>query len=310
MARVLEVALTSEDAQALVEEALHTDGVLGVQMQRGAALKPPGDVVRLTATTDGLLNVMQALERRQLLRRPGVSFTVSSPDAAVSPPDNARIRNDFSDATWEEMECEVAKQGNIDLNALLLMALAGAMAAIGIATNSLHVVVGAMVLAPGFEPVLRVSLAAVSGGVSWRRGMADTVKGYASMAVGAAAATWALDLPPSLSLDTTSDYLPRGVLIQYWTSISAASLLVTAAASVAGALVVVMRRSVLTTGVMIALAFVPAATLVGMSLVVGDWDTAGRAALRWTVELSAVLLAGLAVFSWKRFAVQKRKTSL
>jgi hypothetical protein len=309
MARILEISLPKEHTHAVVSEIQASDHIIGIQIQRQASLKPPGDLLRVSATTDGVLSVMQLLESRQLLRSSDVTVTIMTTDATLSQPHNERIRQDFSDATWEEMESQIAKEGNIDINAIGLMMLAGAMAAVGIATNAIHVVIGAMVVAPGFEPILRIPLAIVSRGPSWRKGLADTAKAYAAILVGAAATTWVLQIPRSLSFDTSSDYLPVGVLVLYWTSLSLPSILVTGAAGIVGALVVAMRRSVLTAGVMIALALIPSAALVGMALVVGSYDVAGRAGLRWLVEVAGVLLAGLIVFGWKQLAVQKRSTS-
>ncbi len=65
------------------------------------------------------------------------------------------------------------------------MAVAGAIAAAGIATNALHLVIGAMVIAPGFEPLLKISLGIAAAGTGWKRGARQTGAAYGVLVVGA-----------------------------------------------------------------------------------------------------------------------------
>lgn len=304
------MSLPAEHTDSLLAEILTIEGVIGIQLRRGSSIKPPGDVLELDMTSDALLAIMQVLDKRALPGCDQFSLTISSPDATVSARYNRDIRTDFGEGTWEEIECEIASESNMAANALLIMAAAGALAAAGIATDSLHIVVGAMVIAPGFEPLLRISLALVARGASWRQGLGDTFKAYGALMAGAAATTWLLQLPRSLTISQSTHYLEPGILITYWTTFSASSVLVTGAAAIAGTLIVVMKRSILTAGVMIALALIPTASLVGMALVVGNFDVVQQAAMRWCLDAGAVLIAGLGIFTWKRLRVQRRSTWL
>ena len=45
MPRVIEVSVPSEQTDQLVAELRSRDEVLGLRLQRGASLKPPGDVI-------------------------------------------------------------------------------------------------------------------------------------------------------------------------------------------------------------------------------------------------------------------------
>jgi hypothetical protein len=310
MARTLQLSVPADQTDLVLNEIKSIDGVIGIRIRRGSSIKPPGDVLELDTTSNGLLAITKALDRRGLHRRSDFNLTISSPDATVSPTYNHDIRTDFSDGTWEEIECEIASESNMSINAIWVMGLAGVLAAVGIATNSLHTVIGAMVIAPGFEPILRIPLALVARGASWKHGLGDTLKGYGALLLAAAATAWLLQLPPSLSMAQSSDYLEPGALVKYWTTLSVTSVIVTIAAAIAGALIVAMKRSVLTAGVMIALALIPTASLVAMALVVGNLDLMQQAAIRWAVDAGAVCVAGLAIFFWKRLRVQRRSTWL
>ena len=74
------------------------------------------------------------------------------------------------------------------------------------------------------------------------------------------------------------------------------SVVIALAAPAAGAALVAAQRSVLSAGVMSALALIPSASITGMALVLGEFSLAGKAAVRWTVDVACVLLGGAAVF--------------
>jgi uncharacterized membrane protein len=208
--------------------------------------------------------------------------------------------------SWEEIEQVIGHQSNMTLNAVTVMFISGVIAAIGIATNALHIVLGAMLIAPGFLPMVRVSLGMVAESPSWRRGLIDILKGYAALAAGAAGATLllvALGKPP---LGEEASYLPAGTLISYWMSITGPSVAVSFVSGVVGTILLTTGRSVLTAGVMVALALVPGASLVGMGAVAGDLNVVGGGALRWTVDAVIVIITSLMVLLWKRASVHKR----
>jgi len=93
-------------------------------------------------------------------------------------------------------------------------------------------------------------------------------------------------------------------------SITFSSLAATALASIAGALLAATNRSVLTGGVMVALALIPSATDTGMGIVAGEWTVAGRALLCWVIEAGLVFIFPIAFFAWKQRRVQRRKMML
>jgi uncharacterized membrane protein len=71
-------------------------------------------------------------------------------------------------------------------------------------------------------------------------------------------------------------------------------------------LLIASRRAVLTAGVMIALALVPAATIASLGVVAGQLDVAGKGLLRWAIEVALVAATSALVFLWKRSSVQRR----
>ncbi|GAA4363243.1 DUF389 domain-containing protein [Hymenobacter saemangeumensis] len=305
MPRTVELTLPAAYTATVLEEIQRISGIISLRLQRGASLKPVGDVVSLEITDLALPTLMRLIARQQQLH-PEVSLSTSQPLSVISSSHSQEISTDVREATWEEMESMISRDSNMNTNGLLTMVLAGIIAAVGISTNAVHLVVGAMVIAPGFEPIVRVPLGIIGKHATWKRGVIDTGKGYAAMLVAAALAALVLRAIGQDTLDGSASYLKEGTLLAYWTTITPASLLASATASFAGALVIATHKSVLTAGVMIALALVPTATLTGMALVEGEWDIAGQAALRWLLEVLLVIGLSVVVIIWKKGAVQRR----
>jgi len=252
--------------------------------------------------------VMRGLEKRRLIDGTRATLSTSQPLTYAGIEQAELIMNDPNEATWEEMEFSLASESNMGFNGLMSMATAGAIATVGIATDTIHVVVGAMVIAPGFEPLSRIGLGVVAGGSAARRGVRDTAKGYAALLVAAMLTAWVLAVIGSSPFGDDATYLADGALSSYWTSITATAVLVSCVASIAGAILIAGERQVLTAGVMIALALVPSTALAGAGLALGEFRTAGLALGRLLVDIGAVTALSTAVFAAKRARTHRRRS--
>lgn len=311
MPRTVDITVPADQSDPLRDALADLPGLLSVRLQRGVSLQPPGDVLALEATIAGVAELMRRLDARGLTTRPDVSFRISEPTAIVSSTHWRHIARDDSEATWEEMDFALARSSNMTLNGLGSMLLAGFIAAVGINTNALHLVIGAMVIAPGFAPLTRIALGATTGSRNslWR-GLLDTGRGYAALVVGAAVAGLVLRALGEATPGGDGSYFQKETLVSYWTQPTYQSFLVSAAAAIAGAILIAAHRTVLTGGVMIALALIPSGTLIGMALVWTDGALAGRAAVRLLIEMGLVVSLSALVLLWKRLRSHRRPLPL
>lgn len=309
MPRRVEIVTPSQQSDSLLRRLQEIDGVLGTRLQKGASQQPSGDVISLDVLNRSLPEVCRLLADQKVGMDGSSSFSTSEPTSLVQSSAAEAIARDTSEASWEEIELLLGRESNMTANAMLVMFISGVIATIGIATNALHLVMGAMVIAPGFMPMVRVSLGIVGRSAAWRRGLADMFKGYAALVVGAASTTLLLIALGKSPLDEESSYLPAGILVSYWTNITAPSVLVSLVSGVVGTILVATGRSVLTAGVMVALSLVPGAAIIGMGAVAGNLDALIGGALRWIVDVLMVTVTAYLVFSWKRAAVHKRPIS-
>lgn len=304
MSRTIEISLPAEKADNLIRDLRDADGIVGFALQRGASLKPPGDVLTVHTTNEGFLRLLALLPNHQL--DADASILTSEPRSLVSDTSQRRIDAETNEASWPEMAALLRRETNVSSNYLMAMFCAGLIAAVGLWTETVHIVVGAMVIAPGFEPIIRLPFGLLGRQrASWIQGLSSTGLGYLALLAGAAAALLVLSVgQPSGGTIGSRDW------VQYWSSIQFSSVLVALAAGAAGAAIIAAQRSVLTAGVMIALALVPSAAIVGMALAAGELPLAAKGLLRWAVDAACVVVAGGLVFLLKRNHAHGRERSI
>lgn len=307
MPRKVEIILPSSQTDEIVSEIKALKGMIGLRLQRSASIQPPGDLVTVEITNRAVNRLLRLLDQRKVGHGDSSSIATSQPFSLISAASTKDIEQDTNDIPWEEMKTLIANDSNMNANVIAAMFIAGVFAAIGIMTNALHIVIAGMIVAPGFEPIVQISLGVVSQNRVWRGGFINTAKGYAAVVAGAATAGLVLQALGIPLLEGKSSYLPVGTLFSYWTEITASSTIVAALAGIAGALLIASRREVLTSGVMIALALIPAATVFSLGLITGRWDVAGKGLLRWVLEVGLIIVSSGLVFLWKRRYVQYRK---
>ncbi|HRK96385.1 MAG TPA: DUF389 domain-containing protein [Rhodospirillales bacterium] len=303
MSRVINVTVIPDQRDDILNRIEGVAGVAGISVHYGASLMPPGDIVSVQASSDATRAVLAQLGEAGVLSGAG-TVVLSEPTALLAPSSQELVDNERTEAIWEEIAALLRRDTNVGVNFLLLMAAAGAIAAVGIVEGTIHIVVGAMLLAPGFEPFMRIVFGAMSSGqgTGVASGIRATAYGYAVLAAAAAALAVALSLLGRLPAGGLSS-LP---LVQYWITIGPPGVIVSVLAAVAGAAVLTSRRTVFAAGVMVALALVPGAAIAGMALVLGDVALAACGGLRWAVDASCVLVAGGSMLALKRFTLHRR----
>ncbi len=172
-----------------------------------------------------------------------------------------------------------------DVDFFVMMGLAAAIAAFGLLLSSGAVIIGAMLVAPLFTPILAFSMAIVMGDIRLiRLALESSLRGI-FLAIGIALAIGVLaPLPPDpAQLPEIASRIQPNLL----------DLAVALAAGAAGAYAIA-RRDVAAAlpGVAIAAALVPPVAVVGVGLAAGRVGIAGGAALLVTTNLIAISLAG------------------
>jgi hypothetical protein len=298
MSRHVSLQLSPDQAKHALDVLTEMQGVLSLSHQKGTSVNPPGDVITAELVDRSLPHLMRELDDMGMGNRSDMSVTLSQPTGLVGA-QSAAIADVPASATLEEMDFTMARQSTMGVDNVFVMAAAGAIAAVGIATNSIHVVVGAMILAPGFQPLMRAALGLATRSAGIVRGLKDTAIGYGCLIAGAAVASLMLRLLGVELPADTDGYLDQGALVAYWSSLTPAATMATVAAAAAGALIIASTRSELTAGAMVALALVPAATMISMGAVAGAGDVAVNGLVRLLHDAAIVVLVGSVVYAIK-----------
>jgi len=180
---------------------------------------------------------------------------------------------------------------NAGLAYWLVLGLAGAIAALGLALNSSAVIIGAMLIAPLLAPVVGLGLALAIGDGRLALEVASIVV-VSTLAVILVGALLALALPLPFQTVTTE--------IAARTRPTTLDLVIAVASGLAGAVVTVARRSRLSgavPGVAVAVALVPPLAVTGYGIGTGwNWPIIRGSLLLYGANLAGIVMSGMVVF--------------
>jgi uncharacterized hydrophobic protein (TIGR00271 family) len=271
-------------------------GVAHLALFRGAAVRPPGDVVEADLARECVDAVLAELTALSLDHDGAITLealdTVLSDaaDAAEEAAPGAGV----DAVVWDELIARTGEDSRLSVSFQVFLTIACLLAAIGAITDSPVTVVGAMVLGPEFGP-----LAAVAVGVVLRR--RDLIRrGAVALAVGFPVAM-AVTAGAALAFDATglltTATLDRLDQVDFIYDVGPFSLIVAMLAGVAGMLALTSAKSASLVGVFISVTTVPAAAFASVALVEGRLDEAVSSAVQLLVNLVGIVLsAALGLF--------------
>lgn len=176
---------------------------------------------------------------------------------------------------------------------LTLMALAGVLAAVGLLTNSVPVLIGAMLVAPAFPPLALLTIGLVLGRWSLAgRSFFVAMSGLALSVVFTMLTTWLLNVTGVVPED--ANLLQRELLEERvrpgWYSIIAAL-----AAGIAAMLAAVRNKMDALIGTLASVALVPAGAAAGIAFISGDPTRGLGGLILLSINVTLIVAMGLAV---------------
>ena len=192
-------------------------------------------------------------------------------------------------ATREEIYSDVASGARLDRNFFIMVVLSTIVAAIGLNSNGVAAVIGAMVIAPLLGPVLGFSMGAALGDFALLKRSSVTL----AAGIGTALAC-SLLLSFVLPIDLDSRELMSRAEVRL------DGLALAMAAGGAAALSLTRSQASTLVGVMVAAALLPPGAAVGLFMGAGEWPLAMRACLLLALNVAALILSALIVFRLRR----------
>jgi hypothetical protein len=302
----LAVPATATDEQ--LERLSDLNGVLNLSVERGASVKPPGDVITVHALNRAVDDVL-ATARRAEDHGP-TAVATSGIESLVVSGAQGLIADDADESPWEEFERTLRHHGRISVNYLILMTLGGGVAMAGLLSPPVPqalALAASAVLAPAFEPAAKLAVALVRPtGRALGRSLVALAAGYAVLATGGAVTFLVLR---ALGLASAST-LASSDGVHMVLDPTAADWLVAAGGALAGMVIVTSFRQAVLAGALIALALVPAAAVLGAGVVAGDPALTVGGLKRTAEDLGLVLVLGGAVVLTKHRLLHRGRAPL
>ncbi len=273
----------------------------------GAAKQPAGDMILCDVAREEASVIIEDLKE---LRIPELGSITLEPidsqlSAAAERAERAAPGLPADAVVWEEVEARTSESTEIGGNFLLFMALACLIASVGLYLGAPILIVGAMVVGPEFGPLAGFCVAIVER----RRDVAS--RSLTALAVGfpvgitaAFLFTLACTSTGLLASDFTSAEHP---LTQFISHPDTFSFLVALFAGTAGVLSLTSAKSGALVGVLISVTTIPAAADIGVGAATADWSEWRGAMAQLSVNLAAIVLAGVTTLSVQRRIYRRRR---
>lgn len=289
----LRILVPTELGPAVQALLLREPGAVHLSVVRGAAIDPTGDLIEVDVEHASLAALVSRLEDLGVSRRGSFSFS-DVIDARSPAADAARGLTQSRGSeliSWDEVAARTRDDTRATPAYLLLMVIAGVIAAGGILTNNELLIVGAMIVSPDYGPLAGLCVAALAGPADRARSSAWALfLGFAVAAGSAALVAVAAALTGQVPAAYLAGDRPVTELIA---EPNLASLIVALAAGVAGIIALGQAKSGAVVGVLVSVTTIPAAANVGLALALGNVDEAVGALAQLAINLAGLVVAGV-----------------
>jgi uncharacterized hydrophobic protein (TIGR00271 family) len=293
-------------AGRVVDALEHWPSVVDIVRIPDVARKPLGDLILCDVAREDASVVLAEL-RRLGVDRVG-TITVDEIDTAVS--DVAReaerlARGHAADAViWEEVETRTSESAELSGAFLAFMVLATAIAAVGILTDSVVLIIGAMVVGPEFGPLAGICVAVVQRRLALaRRSLKALIVGFPVAIATTCLGTLVLRATSLAPEELEPGNHPTTLFIS---EPNRYSVIVALLAGTAGMLSLSTAKSGALVGVLISVTTIPAAANVGVAAAYGEWGEFGGALAQLLINVGCIVAAGVATLAAQRALFARR----
>jgi uncharacterized hydrophobic protein (TIGR00271 family) len=292
---------SADDVMGVLRRVPSVSSVVRLQ---GAASRPDGDLILADVAREDASALLAEL--RALGLDSDGSIALDETDTTLSKrarrAEQAAAGSPADAVIWEEVEARTSESTELSFTFLGFMVLATLIAAVGILNDSIILIIGAMVVGPEFGPLAAICVALVTGRTSLaRRSLAALAVGF-PLAIAASAAL-TLILRAAGEAPETVEH-PETLFIS---DPNIYSVLVAGFAGIAGMLSLSTAKSGALIGVLISVTTIPAAGNVGVAAAYGNWDECRGAALQLAINLSTIVVVGVATLAAQRGLYARRR---
>jgi uncharacterized hydrophobic protein (TIGR00271 family) len=303
----LRIVAPSHQSEHVLDLLYSEPSVSNLVYLERAARKPEGDVILCDVAREDASVIVGDL--RELDIDTAGSISLEEIDSQISA---AALRAEKaapglpSDAVvWEEVESRTSENVELSASFLVFMAVAMMIAAVGIFTDQVVLIIGAMVVGPEFGPIAGLCVAAVQLRTDLlKRSLVALTIGFPL----GITATFLLALALKGTGLVPDDFAEEShPFTQFISDPDFFSFLVAYLAGTAGVLSLTSAKSGALIGVLISVTTIPAAANIGVAAAFGDWSEWAGALGQLSLNLSAIFLAGIGTLYLQRWLYKRRR---
>jgi uncharacterized hydrophobic protein (TIGR00271 family) len=307
----MRIVVPSHQAEHALDLLESTPSVVNVIYLERAAHRPEGDVILCDVAKEDASVVIGDLKELDIDVEGSIALEQvdSLISTAAEDAEKAAVGLPSDAVVWEEVESRTSENTELSASFIAFMVLAMLIAAVGIITDQLILIIGAMVVGPEFGPIAGLCVAAVQR----RRDVAK--RSLLALAAGFPAGITATFLF-TLALDGLG-LIPEGFtegdhpFTAFISSPDEFSFIVAYLAGVVGVLSLTSAKSGALVGVLISVTTIPAASNIGVAAALGDTSEWVGAMEQLSLNLCAILLAAIGTLYVQRlFYVRRRRRHL
>jgi uncharacterized hydrophobic protein (TIGR00271 family) len=307
----LRIVVPSHQSDHALELLENTPSVCNLIYLERAAQRPEGDVILCDVAREDASVIVSDLRELEIDKEGSIAMEdIDSQISEVAVRAEKAASGLPSDAVvWEEVESRTSENVELSGSFLAFMVVATLIAAVGILTDQLILIIGAMVVGPEFGPLAGLCVALVHRrGDLIKRSLTALVVGFPLAITASLLFTLLLDATGLIPSDFAQEDHPFTDFISRPDEFTA---IVAALAGTAGVLSLTSAKSGALVGVLISVTTIPAAANIGVAAAGGDWEQWLGAIAQLAVNLSAIVLAGVAVlYIQRRLYVRRRREHL
>jgi len=302
----LRIVAPSHQAEHALDLLSDSDSVCNLIHLERAAIRPEGDVILCDVAREDASVIVGDLKELEIDVEGSIAIEeIDSQVSEAAKRAEKAAKGAVADAVvWEEVESRTSENVELSASFLGFMVLAILIAAVGIYTDQLVLIIGAMVVGPEFGPIAGLCVA----GVQRRRDLAR--RSLTALAIGfplgiTAAFLFTLILDALGRLDSfAQDGHP---FTQFISSPGEFSFIVAFLAGTAGVLSLSSAKSGALVGVLISVTTIPAAANIGVAAALGDGSEWLGAMEQLVINLVVILLAGIGTLYVQRRLYLRRR---
>ncbi len=278
----------------------------------GACLRPVGDVIESDVPREAVNAVVDALmalgvQDEGTIQLLPVSTWVSEQALAA---ERSAPGAGADAVVWTDVIERAYDESSLTWTFLTFMVLATLLAAIAVVTDSVILVIGAMVLGPEFVPIAALGLGLVRRRRNlFRQALRTLVIGFTVSILATAALAAVARFVGLIHIGDILDESRPGTSFIY--SPNAWSLIIAVIAGAAGVLALTSAKSGGLVGVFISVTTIPASGNIAVALVFGLWPEVWGSSVTLVLNITGMALAGWATLAiqqaiWRRIAGRSR----